>query len=310
MTLAGNFLPRANRLSTPEERLIEVEADIRVLCHCHWQRERSSAMTLIILHGLEGSSASQYVVGTGNKAWDAGMNIIRMNMRNCGGTETLGPTLYHSGLSADVEAVATTLIRQEGLQHLALAGYSMGGNVVLKCAGEWGSAPPSQLCAVCAISPAMDLGPSADALHLPANILYEMKFVFGLRSRFRRKAALFPERYAGIRLGPMGSVREFDDQITAPLSGFRDANDYYYRAAAARVLEHIAVPTLIIHAQDDPFIRVLPETRAKITANRHIRFIETEHGGHCAFMAEPNGYDGRWAERQVVEFSARHSSRK
>lgn len=308
MTLAGNFLPRKNLLAPPEERLFTVEPGVQILCHCHWQPERSRSTALIILHGLEGSSNSQYVIGTSNKAFAVGMNIVRMNMRNCGGTEKLTPTLYHSGLSADVAAVATALIEQDRLPGIALAGYSMGGNLVLKCAGDWGSQAPAQLRAVCAISPAIDLGASVDALHRPVNWIYEQKFLRGLLRRYRRKAALFPERYATAGLKRIRSVREFDEFITAPHSGFAGADDYYYRAASARVIDRIAVPTLMVHAQDDPFIHIVPETRAKITANPNIQFIETRYGGHCAFLAEPNGYDGRWAERKIVEFVQKHSA--
>lgn len=304
MTLAGNFLLRANQLPAPEERMFLVTAGVQILCHCHWQPHKNSALALILVHGLEGSSNSQYVIGTANKAFAAGMNVVRMNMRNCGGTEKLGPTLYHSGLSTDVAAVTSALIQEDKLARIALAGFSMGGNLVLKCAGEWGANPPREIKAVCGISPAMDLGPSADALHHPSNWIYEQKFLWGLRRRFRRKRKLFPDRYAGANLRRMNSMRAFDDRITAPYSGFTGAEDYYHRAASARVLDRISVPTLIIHAQDDPFIRILPQTRAKIASNPHITFIETEHGGHCAFIAEANGYDGRWAERSIVEFVA------
>ena len=307
-TIAGNFLPRRNFLPPPEERLFQVEPDVQVLCHCHWQADRKSAMTLVVVHGLEGSSDSQYVVGTGSKAWLAGMNIVRMNMRNCGDTEHLGPTLYNSSMSGDVGAVAKTLIAEDGLQKLALIGYSMGGNLVLKLLGEWGADAPQQVKAAVGVSPAVDLAPSADALHNRANRVYEWKFLRGLRRRILRKAALFPDRYDVRHLRGMRSLRDFDDQITARYSGFRDAQDYYLRAAAARVVDRIAVPTLVLHALDDPFIRVLPETREKLLHNSHITFIETAHGGHCAFLAAANGYDGRWAERQAITFIQRVES--
>jgi predicted alpha/beta-fold hydrolase len=310
-TLAGNFLPRTNLLPPAEERLFQVEDDVQVLCHCHWQQSdrKHEAMTVIVVHGLEGSAQSQYVLGVGSKAWRQGMNVIRMNMRNCGGTEQLAPTLYHSGLSADVGAVVRTLIEQDGLRRIALVGYSMGGNLVLKLAGEWSTQAPSQLLAVTAVSPAMDLGPSADALHDPLNRLYEWKFLWGLRERYRRKTRFFPQQYDRSLLDRRNfrSIREFDDKITAPYSGFSGADDYYARASASRVLDRISVPTLIIHALDDPFIRVLPDTRAKIFANRHITYLETAHGGHCAFLASPNGYDGRWAEKMCVEFIGEHT---
>ena len=295
-------MSRENLLPAPEDRLFTVEQDVQVLCHCHWQVERSGRTTLIIVHGLEGSSESNYVIGTGNKAWALGMNVVRMNMRNCGGTEKLTPTLYNSSMSADVGVVVQTFIDEDRLSPIALAGFSMGGNLVLKLAGEWGSEAPAQVRAVTAVSPAIDLGISADALHDWRNRIYEYKFLHGLRSRMSRKAAIYPERYKPYPLLSIRTLRDFDDQITSRYGGFSGADDYYYRAASARVIDRIAVPTLIINSLDDPFIRLSVETRAKILANRHIRFIETEHGGHCAFIAERDGFDGRWAERKLVEF--------
>jgi predicted alpha/beta-fold hydrolase len=116
---------------------------------------------------------------------------------------------------------------------------------------------------------------------------------------------LYPERYDTRYLRGVRSLRQFDDQITARYCGFRDAQDYYTRAASAQFLDRIAVPTLILHAEDDPFIRILPDTRQKLMRNPHITYLETRHGGHCAFLAAANGYDGRWAERQAIAFIQR-----
>jgi len=308
MTLAGNFLRRKNLLPQAEEQTFQVEEDIQVMCHCHWQQAPESRPTVIIVHGLEGSSLSQYVIGTGSKAWAEGMNVVRMNMRNCGGTEKLTPTLYHSGLSGDVGAVLQTLVERKKLRRVGLVGYSMGGNLVLKLAGDWGAQAPKELTAVVGVSPAADLGPSADAMHEPVNRIYEYKFLFSLIRRLRYKASLFPHLYQMPARWPR-TIREWDHVVTARYCGFTGADDYYHRAAAARVLDQIAVPALIIHAQDDPFIRMASETRAKIHANPHITLLETEHGGHCAFLAEPNGYDGRWAERQTIHFFLHHGMR-
>jgi predicted alpha/beta-fold hydrolase len=317
-TIAGNYLPRINALPEPEPQLVEVspatpnQIASQVLCHCHWQPEqvRAERPTAIIVHGLEGSSNSQYVVGNSNKLWRAGCNIIRMNMRNCGGTEALSSTLYHSGLSGDVDAVINFFIAKYGLQSISLIGYSMGGNLVLKLAGELGTTAPQQLHSVIGVSPVADLGPSADALHEPLNRLYELKFLHNLLRRFRRKAMLFPRAYDRNRTTGIHSLREFDDRITALYSGFADADDYYNRAAAARVLDRIAVPTLILHALDDPFIRITTESRENIRANPHITFLETQHGGHCAFLAQPDassGYDGYWAEHTLLRFLLTHA---
>lgn len=314
-TIVGNFLPRENHLPPAEDQLVEVSPAVngqiasRVLCQCHWQPEevRATRPTAIIVHGLEGSSNSQYVIGNANKLWRSGANIIRMNMRNCGSKDALSftPTLYHSGLSSDVFAVMRFFVARFGLQSISLIGYSMGGNLVIKLAGDLGTEAPPELRSVVGVSPVVDLGPSADALHRLENRIYEQKFLRNLCRRFRQKARLFPRAYDPNRANGVHSLRQFDDRITALYSGFRSADDYYERAASARVLDRIAIPTLIIHAEDDPFICFTPETRDKIAANPNITFIETTHGGHCAFLAQPDpaaSYDGYWAERTLQRF--------
>jgi hypothetical protein len=303
-TIVGNYLPRPPFQLKATAETVEVDPDdgSRVLCHCHWQPEsvRASRLTLLLVHGLEGSSDSHYVQGIAARGWEAGLNIVRMNMRNCGNTEALTPTLYHSGLSGDLGAVVNHFTQCYGLQRVALVGYSMGGNLVLKLAGEWGRRAP--LCAVAAVCPAIDLAPGSDALHEPVNRLYEWKFLQNLLARFRRKAQLFPDIYQTAAVEPIRSIREFDNKIVARYWNFRDASDYYDRAASARVVDRIAVPTLILHALDDPFIRLLPETRAKLLANPHIHFVETRHGGHCAYLSRDNGNDIHWAEATVIRY--------
>jgi uncharacterized protein len=338
-TLVGNFLPRQYVLPEPETHIIQVDVgagdaaygdtltaesgttesgaanrltqartDVRsrgasyVLCHCHWQANASRRPTVLLVHGLEGSTRSQYMLGNSARAWAAGCNVIRVNMRNCGGTEELSPTLYHSGLSGDIATVMRTLAAEKGLRAFALIGYSMGGNLVLKLAGELGADGPEYLKAVVGVSPAMDLAVSADALHNVSNRVYEWKFLVGLRRRFRRKAALFPAIYSTEGLERISTLRQFDDQITARYSGFRGADDYYDRASSSHGAPHIAVPTLILHALDDPFIRMLPPTRAALLANPRVRLVETSHGGHCAFLAPAVDYDGYWAERLLLDF--------
>jgi predicted alpha/beta-fold hydrolase len=304
-TLAGHFLPRQNLLPEPERRLLTVEEGVQVRCDCHWQPERAAAMTVVIVHGLEGSSESPYVIGTGNKAWAAGMNVVRMNVRNCGGTEHLAPTLYHSGLSCDVGAVVHELIAKDGLARVGIAGFSMGGNLVLKLAGEWGSAAPRQVKAFAAVCPGMDLAVSAAELHRPGNRIYEWRFLLSLWRSVRRKARLFPEIFRRPPWRALRSLREFDNQVTARYCGFASADDYYARASASPLVGRIARPTLVIHANDDPFVKILPETLAALQANPCVQLVLTEHGGHCAFVGEANEYDGRWAERRMVEFFAR-----
>ncbi len=304
-TLGAFFLPRRIDLAAAEERLVEVEPGVPVLCHCHWQKDRR-ALTLIVVHGLEGSSESQYMLGIARNGLAAGMNVVRMNQRNCGGMDHSAPTLYNSGRSADVAAVARNLVERDGIPGFVLIGFSMGGNLVLKLAGEWGDDGPAQFRGVAAVCPAINLAAGADALHEPRNRIYEYYFLLQLFQRLRRKARLFPENFDAARLRGIKTLRDFDDRITAHYCDFTGADDYYARSAAASVIGRIARPTLVIHAANDPFVRILPETRQALLSNPNITYFETEDGGHCAFIGERGGdaaYDGRWAEREVVEFA-------
>jgi predicted alpha/beta-fold hydrolase len=212
----------------------------------------------------------------------------------------LTSTLYHSGLSADLGAVVGHYAERFGLERVALVGYSMGGNLALKLAGEWGNRAP--LCAVAAVCPAIDLAAGSDALHEPVNRLYEWHFLRRLMNRFHRKAKLFPGIYAPESIGPVRSLRHFDDKILARYCGFSDADDYYDRASSAHVVDRIQVPTLILRALDDPFIRLLPETRAKLLANPFVKLVETRHGGHCAFLSRDGGNEIHWAEATVIRY--------
>ena len=303
-TLVGNYFPRPIFCVASQPEIVEVDPSdgSRVLCHCSWQPEaiRAACLTVVLVHGLEGSSDSQYIQGLAARAWGAGCNVIRMNMRNCGDTDHLTPTLYHSGLSGDVGAVVQHFTKIHSLERVALIGYSMGGNLVLKLAGEWGRRSP--LCAVAAVCPAIDLAAGSDALHEPVNRGYEWHFLRGLKRRYRRKAALYPDVYDIRGLGPIRSVRQFDDKIVARYCGFRNADDYYFRAASARVIDRIAVPTLILHALDDPFIRLVPETRAAIQTNSNIALVETRYGGHCAYLCGDRGNEIHWAEATVTRY--------
>ncbi|HEY6767775.1 MAG TPA: alpha/beta fold hydrolase [Candidatus Sulfotelmatobacter sp.] len=304
-TVASFFLPRRIHLPRPEERLIEVEKGVAVRCLCYWQADRRLAPAIIAVHGLEGSTDSQYMLGIARNGLASGMSVVLMNQRNCGGMDHCAPTLYNSGRSQDVAAVAHEIVERDGVSRFALTGFSMGGNLVLKLAGEWGAGGPPEFCGVAAVCPAVDLAASADALHEPANRVYEYYFLMQLFRRFRLKAKLFPSEYDLSRLRGVSTLRQFDDHVTAFYCGFSGADDYYHRASAANVIDQIAAPALIIHAANDPFIRLRPETRRRIMANPHIAFVETEDGGHCAFLGERKRNpqeEGRWAEGEVVRF--------
>ena len=298
---------RFARLPSPVERFFDVADDARVLAHCHWQAQPAAHPTLLLLHGLEGSSHAHYIGGISDKAWAAGWNVVRLNQRNCGNTEHLSRGLYHSGLTADPLFVIRELIRTEGLRQVAIAGYSLGGNLTLKLAGEVSDGSLPELKAVCAVSPTMDLSACVEALERRSNIAYAFNFVRHLKARMRRKANAYPGVFPLEPLPRIWTVRQFDEAYTAPHHGFRDASDYYHRASALRVIEKIRVPALILTAEDDPFVPTAAFQDAEVTRNPSITVVITRYGGHCAFVEHAqNGYDGYWAEREVVRFVDAH----
>jgi uncharacterized protein len=291
-------------LTSPTERHFDVERGTRVLAHCYWQPEPATHPVLLALHGLEGSSSAHYMRGLADKAFARGFSVILLNQRNCGGTEHLAETLYHSGLTHDADRVIHE-IGGEGIERVVVAGYSLGGNLALKLAGDYGDAPPAVLRGVCAVSPVLELGACVRALERRQNFAYQWNFVRGLKARMRRKALTHPGRFPVMRLADVRTVRQFDEVFTAPQFGFDGAEDYYYRASAMRVIDRIRVPTLIITADDDPFVPTEPFHDPRLTGNPNITLRITRHGGHCGFVSDSTpDDDGYWAEQQVIEFAA------
>jgi uncharacterized protein len=302
MTIAGAFWPRRYlRLPRSTERLFEVGPGAQILAKCNWQTDARNSPAMVLLHGLEGSSESSSMLGVAQRAFGAGFSVLRLNQRNCGGTEALAPTLYNSGMSRDYRAVLDELIERDGLSEVFFAGHSMGGNLILKMAGELGESTPPQLRAICAVCPALDLARCVDACCLPRNFIYDRHFVKSLKGRVLRKEKLFPGRFRLDGLDGIRTLREFDDKITAPNSGYRDAADYYFQCSALRVVDRIHVPTLILASKDDPVVPAETFSDPAITANRRIRVILCEHGGHGAFVSSDSA-DRFWAEARVVEF--------
>jgi len=301
-TIAAAFAWRKFALPEGEARLFRVDAWTQIKGVCHWQEGKQRDLpVIVVVHGLEGSCDSNYVRGIADKAWARGFHAVRMNQRNCGGTERLTPTLYNSGLSEDYCAVLRELIG-EGFEKIFFAGYSMGGNLVTKMAGELGEGAPKELMGVATVCPALDLSRCADALELRENYLYQRHFVKGLMERYRRKAELFPERYSRNGLGPIRTVREFDDSITAPAFGFRDAEEYYESAGAKKVIGNVRVPLLLMTAQDDPFVPYVAFLAARVEENPRVQFVAPEHGGHCGFISRHARAERFWAEERIVEW--------
>lgn len=304
MTIVPRFWPRGDLLAgiPVEHRLFSVAQSTQLLGWCHWQLDRQRHPTVLLVHGLEGCSESHYMHGIAAKAYRAGLNVIRLNQRTCGGTEHLTPTLYNSGMSEDYKAIVAELYKMDGLPEIWLAGYSMGGNLALKLAGEVGSTLPG-LRGVLAVCPLMDPGQCVVALEKPENRLYHYYFLRRLKRRLQRKAELFPGLYDASDLSRVGSVREFDDRYTAPHGGYAGVVDYYDRAGARHVVGKICVPTLILIAQDDPVIPFSMFGLPALRENPWIALIATERGGHCGFFQRRRGKeDHYWAEYRLIDF--------
>ena len=309
-TVAAFAWPRRRSLQVAQQdeaRTFEVEPGVRVLAHCRWQTDRRAHPTLVVVHGLEGSSESKHVLGTAHKAFRAGFNALRLNLRTCGDTQHLTPTLYHSGMTGDLLVVIRELIAEDKLTDIFLGGYSLGGNMSLKLAGDEGARLPRELRAVFAVSPPVDLAACAEMIRWRSNWIYQSDFMRRLRRRIRIAHKLYPDRYDVSDLHAVRTIREFDARFTAPAGGFRDVDDYYTRASALPRSPDIRRPALIIHAQDDPFIPFASFRDPRLTTNPFVVLLTPPHGGHVGFVAaDANGQEDRfWAENRVVEFCRR-----
>src|SRR5512146_682932 len=284
-----------------ETRLFAAARDTQLLGYCHWQADRRSAATVVLVHGLEGCSESHYRHGIASKAYRAGLNVVRLNQRTCGGTQHLTPTLYNSGLSEDYRTIVKELTRTDHLDRIWLIGYSMGGNLVLKAAGELGRRESALIGAV-AVCPDVAPTQGVAALEHPRNWIYHRHFLVSLKARLRRKAALSPGKWNLTGLGGIVRLSEFDDRYTAPDGGYKNAADYYDRAGSRHVLHAITVPTTIITAQDDPFIPFPMFSHPAIKRNPYIRLIAPSQGGHCGFFQRRLANEDRyWVENRIIE---------
>ncbi len=304
MTIIGTKRPRRfSILEHPfQRREFQTEAHTRVVAFCHWQTNRLQHPTILIVHGLEGSADANYVLGTASKAFAAGFNVLRYNVRGCGGTLHLSPKLYHSGLTVDLHHVTRELIDADGLQQMFLIGFSMGGNQSLKFAGELGDDAPEQLRGICAISPPIDLEACSRSIAQPENWIYETRFLRSLHRTLREKEKHFPGAFDLGRLAGVKHLWDWDDAMQ-PYNGFRDALDYYNQASSLPFIPDIRVPTLLIHSKDDPFIPFEPFTDERIRSNPMVRLLATERGGHVAFYGRRQPDEDRdWAENRAIEF--------
>ncbi len=295
-TIAGHLWPRdgAERRFPLESRLYCTEPDVEVKVET--QRPPAAPRGhLVIVHGLEGSSEAGYARSLSAAAVDAGWAAHRFNLRTCGGTEHLCRTLYHAGLTSDLLAVLREL-ESQGNPPAVLVGYSLGGNVVLKLAGELGGSATRWIRGVCSVSTPLDLAACARRIGEPDNVFYHRRFVKRMKQRLAATGRYQPADYDGL-----GSVWDIDDRITAPSFGFGTAENYYATQSCLQFLPGIEVPGLLITAQDDTFVPFASYRDPAISANPRLRLLAPEHGGHVGFLSRTR--PRFWLDAVIVEWA-------
>ena len=256
--------------------------------------------TLLAIHGLSGSAESGYMRRTAVQAQARGWAVVRINLRNCGGTEALAATFYNAGQSDDADAVLRA-IEEKGLPRpYALLGFSLGGNIALLYAGRSGSACRAD--AVCGVNPPVDLPVCIEAIERADNVLYHAYFTRSLCAQLRRIRRVRKVPGPEATPGSIGGVRGFDDLFTAPDAGYASAADYYRGASAAAVLTGLKRPALILSAQDDPFVPVSMFDAHRAASNA-LRFAHPSRGGHCGYWGARR--PRFWAAEAALRFFER-----
>lgn len=301
LTIAGNFWPRnLDVVRFPvRERWFDTVPGVKVLVHSQYPPGDRRG-ELIVVHGLEGSSQAGYAQSAAQAGLCAGFAVHRFNMRSCGGTEAFsGRTLYHSGQTDDLLTVAGQ-IAAEGGGPIYLIGYSLGGNVALKLAGELGAAGSDLISGVCAISTPIDLAACVEQLGKPWNYLYARRFLKRLKARVIQKERLCPGSFAIGRMDSVRTVYGFDDVFTAASFGFGSADRYYATQSSNRYLENIRVPALLVQAKDDPLIPFRVYDHPAFRRNGWLELAATEHGGHVGYLSR--GSPRFWLDERMIEW--------
>jgi uncharacterized protein len=288
---------RMERWSTPDDDFLDL----------HRIDAPAGSPRLLILHGLEGTVHSHYAGGFLHEAQQRGWAADLLIFRSCGDEPNRALRLYHSGETADLDFVVRRLIADEPMRPLLIAGVSLGGNVLLKWLGEQGDRAPRQLLSAAAVSVPFDLARGSRYLDHGFSRLYQAHFLRSLRRKALEKSTRYPDAIrAEVVLRPR-TLYDFDDLVTAPVHGFRDADDYYTRSSSLSYLARIHTRTLLLSARDDPFLpsEVLDEVResARTNPSLHLEFVE--HGGHVGFISGSLPWRPfYYAEWRVAEFLA------
>jgi predicted alpha/beta-fold hydrolase len=305
-TIAGCYLPWQRVPYRAQQHQVPLDDGDHILLHDDCPAEWSAGDAAVLLvHGLGGSYLSGYMQRCMVKLTAQGIRVFRMDLRGCGAGFSLAKHPIHAGRCDDVAAALQFVIGKCHGSPLHAVGFSMGANMVLKMAGQWGAAPPREIASLIAVSPPIDLMECCRRIQEGAGRIYDRSFVRGLMRHIRLRQQQIPGALSRPVSPTTRRLVEFDNQFTAPLAGFADAYDYYTQASSGPWLAGITVPTLIVAAATDPIVPLDPFERASYSPSTQL--LVTPCGGHLGFISRPSGdSDRRWIDWRVSEWIAAH----
>ena len=289
-----SFLERV-RLDTPDQDFIDLDI-----------ARAGNDRLVIVTHGLEGHSRRPYCLGMIRAALGHSWDALAWNFRSCSGEPNRKMSSYHSGQTHDLEQVIDWALAQ-GYQKLALVGFSIGGNKTLLYLGRDTIQKPKELVAAVTFSVPVDLQSSALLLAKRRNRLYMENFLVSFRQKLRQKETMFPGKIDLERLKTVKNFIEYDEHFTAPMNGFDSAEHYWQESSSKQVLENIRLPTLLVNAQDDPFLTPECFPKEESRRNPYLKLETPRYGGHVGFMSI-NREKRYWSESRALAFINKHAS--
>lgn len=284
-----NIEYQRERLETPDEDFLDID----------WIKNNNNKL-LILCHGLEGSSHSQYIKGMAKFFSDRSWDILAMNYRGCSGELNKKPYFYHSGFTQDLDFLVNI---NKKYSQIALVGFSLGANMILKYLGERNNYPKN-LIGAAVVSPPCDMEGCSIKIRQFSNKIYTLNFLKSLKQKVLDKDKLYPgiyENYIDLKkLSQAKELHDFDEFFTAPLHGYRNAHDYYENNSSKKLLKNIKLPTFILMPLDDPIMSTSSYPFIESQKNNFITLETPKFGGHVGFAAlEDSPY---WDEKKIFEF--------
>ncbi|PWJ57181.1 hypothetical protein CLV98_108101 [Dyadobacter jejuensis] len=287
---------RRERINTPDSDFLDLDWSLAQL-----PEEGSQPPLIILSHGLEGSSSSQYMLGMikflNQQGWDA----LAWNFRSCSGEMNHTYRFYHSGATDDLDLVVNHALAQ-GYKRIGLMGFSLGGNLTLKYLGEKGRNLDPHIEKALVYSAPLDLKACSLAMIAPRNKIYMYRFLKTLKPKVYEKARLFPREIDLNAYERVKTLYDFDHLFTAPIHGFNGADHYYTSCSSMHFVSEIAIPTLVVNAHNDPIVPIGSIPVPTLTANPHISFQSPAQGGHCGFRPARIVDDVYWSELHAYKF--------